>query len=194
MINTNMNTSKANPEALAERYILDRLHEKFDGPNGCGFDRSLLLTPSGQQLALRQFFLDRIRKFAKPVLVTLTFKNPPFKDEDIRVVFDRFIERLSKRCFKHAYRRFKKKVDQPIAVWERDATTRLNIHAVIECPEKLDINDFMNHIDSAWVCGTKKFQDSYIDPERGLSDWVNYMCKFRSKDLNGRSYLDYMLV
>ena len=194
MLNTSMSTSKLTPEAKVNDEILRQLRAKFGFDEDTVLDQSLLLTTSGLQLQMRQFFLNKSEEFMNPILVTLTFKNPPYKDEIIRSLYERFLERLSKRCFKNAYRRYKKRVVQPIAVWERDENTRLNIHAVFECPEKFEVLDFQTRIDAAWVYGTVKFQDSYVHSERGLSDWINYMCKFRSKDLNERSILDYMLV
>lgn len=176
-----------------QREVLSGLTEMFSIENEGDFETSLLLTNSAQQIETRRFFLERSRQFFNPVLVTLTFRNVPSKDEDIASRYEFFLNRLSKRCFKHAYHRYGKMVERPLAIWEKDADTRPHIHATFECPAHINPRDFELHIKSLWRSGTVDFRQSFIHPVRGLDDWVDYLCKFRSKDTLNRQFLENVL-
>jgi hypothetical protein len=177
-----------------QRKLLSELKETFSIDGEGDFDTALLLTNSAQQIEVREHFLKRSRRFKNPVLATLTYRNAPSRFEDIANLYEGFLNVLSKRCFKHAYRRYGKMVKRPLAICEMDADTRPHIHAIFDCPKKMNPLDFKLHIESSWKFGIAKFQPSYSDPVRGVNDWVDYMCKFRSKDTRNRPFADYVLI
>jgi len=139
---------------------------------------------------------EKIAQYKKPVLVNFNFKSEPRdKREAVYFVterFDPFIKRLSKSVYRNAFRRYGKKISYQ-AAYETDTKTRINAHAILECPQHVSLNSFKRRIRNCWKAGGVMIMnpDHYYTDDP--SDFGNYAFKEDTKDLREKNFGEYVI-
>ena len=117
-----------------------------------------------------EFVEKTISHWNHPIFITLTFK----KDKgsfSADFAFDEFNRRLSKKIYKHAYKRKHLRL-HPFVFKEgdTDSSTRIHYHTIYELPSEIALTDFKNQIKQTWTHGFVDFRDVY--EEKKLSSYV----------------------
>jgi len=87
-----------------------------------------------------------------------------------------FLDRLNKRVFGNAYRRYGKKLNVML-VLESDDLKRMHVHALLEHPSWLSIDDFIRLIDDAWSAAPWSYEERCIEEIKSLRGSVLYNLK-----------------
>lgn len=119
-----------------------------------------------------------------PFAVTLTLKqrlpdgagriDPILASQNVR----HFANLLSRRCFGSAHKRHGRRI-QIFSVLEGGGTTRLHVHAIVDCP-KADLElAFPEFVRTAW--GQTRWGYREVDVRPCDEGWLSYLLKLRDK-------------
>ncbi len=97
--------------------------------------------------------------------------------------FRHFSNKLNKRVFGNAFRRYGRKL-QMFVVQENNETQRHHLHCIIECPDFIRPLDFVVLVQDCWISTRFGYRQLDFevpsDFERRVG-WVNYCLKRRTK-------------
>ena len=122
-------------------------------------------------------------EWINPFALTLTLKQRQFNKSldliQISVTLRHFLNRLNRAIFGNASKRYKKSI-QFIPVIEYGPDTRYHIHAIIDCPTKLNESILQTKIQSAWNDTDYGYNHIHLQPIHN-DGWTNYITKFSTK-------------
>ncbi|NBR12926.1 MAG: hypothetical protein EBU00_12260 [Alphaproteobacteria bacterium] len=104
----------------------------------------------------RQELIKYIREieWLNPFALTLTLKQRQFNKSldliQVTTTIRHFLNRLNRSIFGNASKRYKKSI-QFVPIIEYGPDTRYHIHAIIDCPSKLNETILQSKIQSAWI-------------------------------------------
>lgn len=144
-------------------------------------------TPGGFGSARKQT-ADWLKKGIRPdVAVTFTLSKAISTDtgrerywtrgDRIRysAAWDQFIKRLSCRCLKKAYKRFKKLIPNGASIEGDGEIKRFHLHGFLRKPEHMTFEEFTAAIEWTWRLSPWSRTDVKIEPITG--EWVGYSVK-----------------
>lgn len=125
----------------------------------------------------------KLNEFECPTAVTLTMKmraaGQPCDPVKASRNFRHFMNRLNRRVFGNASRRYGKNL-RVFPILEVNASGRLHYHIAIDRPERLSIAAFETMIREQWA--QTDFGYHEVDVQPVLDDgWTSYLCKRRQK-------------
>lgn len=124
-----------------------------------------------------EFVKRIISSWNHPIFITLTFKKDK-GSSSADFAFDEFNRRLSKKIYKHAYKRKHLRL-HPLVFKEgaSDSSTKIHYHVIYELPSETGLTIFKNRIKEVWKHGFVDFRDVFN--EENLS---SYVLKSRTKN------------
>jgi len=133
----------------------------------------------------RQELIKYIRaiEWTNPFALTLTLKQRQFNKSlnliQVSITLRHFLNRLNRAIFGNASKRFNKSI-QFVPVIEYGPDTRYHVHAIIDCPTKLNNITLQSKIVSAW--NNTDYGYNHIHLQLIHNDgWTDYITKFNTK-------------
>jgi len=133
----------------------------------------------------RQELIKYIRaiEWTNPFALTLTLKQRQFNKSlnliQVSITLRHFLNRLNRAIFGNASKRFNKSI-QFVPVIEYGPDTRYHVHAIIDCPTKLNNITLQSKIVSAWNKTDYGYNHIHLQPIHN-DGWTDYITKFNTK-------------
>ena len=122
-------------------------------------------------------------EWINPFALTLTLKQRQFNKSldliQVSVTIRHFLNRLNRAIFGNASKRYKKSI-QFVPVIEYGPDTRYHIHAIIDCPLRLNQTNLQTKIQTAWDNTDYGYSHIHLQPIQN-DGWTNYITKFSTK-------------
>lgn len=88
-----------------------------------------------------------------------------------------FLDRLNKRVFGNAYKRYGKKLDVMMVLEKGSLNGRLHVHGLFSCPEWLPVEDLKRLIDESWSATPWSYDERLIEDVKSVYGSVRYNVK-----------------
>ena len=128
---------------------------------------------------------QNILNWNNPLSIALTTRFIETPEIQMRKEYSKFVNRLSKRVFPNAYRRYGKLVKETAYIEYGKDNHQIHAHMLVETHPKTNISEFRNLIDKTWTFGTCKLRR--VDD---VDDYINqYNAKFKTKKIPDTGFI-----
>ena len=126
---------------------------------------------------------EEIRVWKTVAYITFTFSRPEnYRDRAAKKYLE-LVEDISEIIFKHAYRRYNKKIKHFAVIEGNNDEHRRHLHAIVEIPDKQTVDSFKALIQKRWSYGNVDCLEIGRD-EADINNCIGYLLKGRTKEFS----------
>lgn len=135
----------------------------------------------GIQQAHKKEVSIRVKDWDQPIFANFTPRYE-LRSETLTYRFQSFINTLSKKIYKNAYKRKNRRINHSSFLEGNNIATRVHIHSVIDVPPGRDINNIKSLIRKYWWnTGSVYFSENNYLTDDDIDRVSGYITKFRTK-------------